>query len=225
MENTSINFKETALMIREQATSLQIVDQFTYDYAVQGLKAASALEKQIIDHHEPMKRAAFESHRTICGKEKELLAPVQAAKTVFSRAIGTWDAEQKRLEDEERRRLEAAERQRQEEEALAEALAVQEEGASEEEVMAVLEAPRAMPKVAPAATYERASGLRTVTHYSAELVSLETLVQAAAKDKQYLAYLLPNAAVVNALARSQKEVFAVPGFRLKKQTTAGTTGR
>jgi len=213
-------------MVRERAAAIQIVDQTSYDFAVSEFKAATGLEKRIKEYHEPMKRAAFNAHRAICDREADSLRDVQAAKNYYSRAIGGWDAEQRRKEEEERRRLEAEERQRQEEEALAEAAAVEAEGATEAEVMAVLEAPRAMPKVAPAPSYERASGLRTVTSYSAELVSLETLVKAAAANpKAYLAYLLPNTTVVNALARAQKEVFSVPGFKLKKTTTAGTTGR
>jgi hypothetical protein len=221
-----LDYKETALMVKEQAEAVKIVDQFTYDHAVEGLKAASALEKQIIEHHAPMKADAFKAHQTICQKEKELLAPVQAAKGLYSRAIGTWDAEQRRKEEEERRRLEAEERKRQDEAALAEAVAAQEEGATEDEVMAVLESPRAMPKVAPVPGYVRAAGIRPSTHYSAEQVSFEQLVKAAAANpKAYLSYLLPNMSVINGLARTQKEMFNVPGFRLKKSTTAGTTGR
>jgi len=222
---TPIDFKETGLMVRDRATAIQIVDQFTYDYAVAGLKEATELEKAVIAHYAPMKAKAFEAHKAVCASEKELLTPYQAAKQMFSRAIGAWDAEQKRKEEEERRRLEAEERKLADEQALAEAVAAQEDGASPDEVEAILEAPRAMAKVVPMPSYERASGVRSVTYYSAELVSLEQLVKAAAMNKVFLPYLSANMTVANAAARSQKEIFNVPGFRLKKSTTASSSGR
>jgi hypothetical protein len=214
-----------ALTVKQQAEALTIVDQTSYNVAAEAFKAASALENEIVAHHAPMKKAAHEAHKTICDQEKRLLVPIQEGKQIISRLIGSWEAEQRRKEEAERARLEAEERRRNEEAALAEATAALEDGASQEEAMAILEAPQATPRIAPAPAYQRASGLRTNTYYSAEVTSLELLVKAAAQNKLYLAYLQPNLAAINAMARAQKEVFALPGCKLKKETKAGASGR
>jgi hypothetical protein len=67
--------------------------------------------------------------------------------------------------------------------------------------------------------------MRVPTYYSAELTSLAVLVKAAAADARLLPFLQANMTAVNAAARSQKEMFNVPGFRLKKETKAGVSGR
>jgi len=223
--NSSLEFKPKVLSVRELAGMVKIEDQVTYDLAVEELKAAHALEQEIIKHHEPMKKAAFEAHKTICAQEKSLLAPITEAKAIYSHAIGDWDARQREKEEAERRRLEAEERKRQEEAALAEAEAALAEGASQDEALAILEAPVAAPRVLPAPSYTRAAGIRNPTYYSAEVVNLNALIQAVAKNPAMVGYLLPNMTVINALARAQKEVFNLPGCRLKKETKAGVSGR
>ena len=218
-------FKQTGLMVREQAEAIQIVDQLSYNYAVEGLKTTTEREKKVIAFFATAKQKAFDAHKAVCALEKEALTEYQTAKRMYASAIGAWDKEQQRKEDEERRRLEAEERKRLADEALAEAVSAQEDGASEAEIEAILEAPRAMPKVVPLPSYQRASGVRTVTYYSAELVSLERLVAAAYANKLFLPYLMANMPVANASARSQKEMFDIPGFRLKKSTNASSSGR
>lgn len=225
MESSSIDYSVKALTVREQAELAQIVDQPTYDAAVAVFKGAHRLEQEIIAHHEPMKKAAWDAHRTVVQQEKQLLSPIQEGKQMLSQKIGTWDAQKKAEEEAERRRLENEERKRAEEALLAEAEAAQEAGASQEEVTAILEAPVATPRVAPAPSYTRAAGMRAPTYYSAELTSLAVLVKAAAADARLLPFLQANMTAVNAAARSQKEMFNVPGFRLKKETKAGVSGR
>lgn len=223
------DFKQDAIAVKEKAEAIQIKDQESYDAAAEVFKAVGELEKQIIAHYKPMKESAWTTHKRIVAAEKSVLDPVLEAKAKLSRAIGAFEEEERRKEEAERRRLEAEALAKLEEERLAEAVAAEEAGACQEEVEAVLTAPQAMPKIQVAPSHVRSSAVRTVTYYSAELKQpqgLEELVKkAAANPAAYLAYLLPNMQAANSIAKAQKELFNLPGFKLKKEVKAAGSGR
>lgn len=223
------DFKQDALAFREQAQSVVITDQASYDLAAEGFAATCALEKIIVEHYKPMKASAFETHKRIVAAEKSVLDPVLEAKNTFSRAIGAFEAAKRAEEETERRRLEIEAEQSLQNETLDEAAFLESLGASPEEVDAVLEAPRAVPKVQVQPTFTRSGLVSGKTYYSAELKTpngLEELVKAAAANfAAYGGYLLANLPAACAVARAQKEVFQLPGFKLKKDTKAAGRGR
>lgn len=211
-------FEQSALSVRDEAKALQIVDQESYDTAASKFNGVAALEKEIIEHYKPMKTRAHEAHKAVCDAEKSMLAPVQDAKRILSRSIGAWDEEQERIRREEQRRLEDAARKKAEEEALANAIDAEQSGADEEEVEAVLSSPVPIQKVTAAPTYNKQVPTREV--WSAEVVSLLALVKAAAANPAYLCYLQANESALGAAARSQKNLFSVPGCKAVVQRTA-----
>lgn len=215
-------FEQSALIVRDEAEAIQIVDQETYNRAAARFSAAASLEKQIVDYHAPLKQKAHEAHKAICNAETSLLAPVRQAKQILSRAIGAWDTEQERVRREEQRRLEEEARKRADEEALQAAIDAERSGADAEEVEAVLSTPAPVQKVMAAPTYEKT--IPTRENWSAEVVSLRALVKAAAENPAYLCYLEANETALNAAARAQKQVFAVPGCKAVVQRIA-TRGR
>lgn len=218
-------FEQSALSIRDEARSIHIKDQETYNTAAVKFNAVSALEREITGHYAPMKQKAHEAHKAICEAEKTMLGPVQEAKRILSRSIGAWDAEQERKRQEEQRRLEAEARRIAEEEALAAAVEVEQAGASPEEVEAVLSTPAPIMRPTAAPTYERASTVSTREMWSAELVSLQALVKAAAANPAYLPYLQANQTALNATARAQKAAFSVPGVKANCERIAAGRGR
>lgn len=215
-------FEQSALSVRDEAKSIKIVDQETYDRAAAKFQGVAALEKEIIDHYKPMKTKAHEAHKAICEAEKSMLVPVQEAKRTLSQSIGAWDAEQERVRREEQRRLEEEARKRAEEEALLNAVDAEQAGADEEEIAAVLQSPAPIQKVEAAPTYQKSIPTREV--WSAEVVSLLALVKAAAANPAYLCYLQANESALSAAARSQKNVFSIPGCKAVVQRIA-TRGR
>lgn len=221
-------FEQSALSVRDEAIALQIVDQQSYDVAAVKFEAVSALEKQIKEHYGPLKQKAHEAHKAICSAENSMLTPVSQAKQVLSRSIGAWDAEQERLRREEQRRLEEEARKRAEEEAQKLALEAIDHGASEEEVDSIVkEATTAPLPVAHAApTYQRAAGMFTRETWRAELVSLPSLIKAAAENPAaFQQYLTVNMSAANAAARNQKSAFKVPGLIAKSDRGAISRGK
>lgn len=222
IENTEAQFEQSALSVRDEAKAIQILDQNTYDAAAAKFNGVSELEREIVEHYRPMKDAAHKAHKAVCDAEKSILVPVQEAKRLLSRAIGDWDAEQERVRMEEQRRLEAEAQRRADEEKLAAAVDAEQSGADTEEVEAVLSSPVPMPKVQAAPTYNKS--VPTRESWSAEVVSLLSLVKAAAANPAYLCYLQANESALNAAARAQKNVFSVPGCKAVVQRIA-TRGR
>lgn len=214
--------EQQALTVADEARAIQIKDQPSYDIAAEKFKAAAALEKQIVDYHAPLKQKAHEAHKAICSAENSLLLPVRQAKQVLSRLIGEWDTEQERKRQEEQRRLEDEARKRAEEEALEAAIDAEASGADADEVETVLSSPAPMQKVQAAPTYQKS--IPTRENWGAEVVSLLSLVKAAAANPAYLCYLQANESALNAAARSQKNVFSIPGCKAVVQRIA-TRGR
>lgn len=213
-----VGLEQQALTIADEAKSIAIKDQQTYDLAAEKFKAAAALERQIVDYHAPLKQKAHEAHKAICSAENALLLPIRQAKQVLSRSIGEWDAEQDRIRREEQRRLEAEAQRRADEEALAAAIDAEQSGADAEEIEAVLSSPAPVQKVSAAPTYTKQVSTRE--SWSAEVVSLPSLVKAAAANPALLCYLQANESALNAAARAQKNVFSVPGCKAVVQRVA-----
>lgn len=217
-QSQETQFEQSALSVRDEAKAIQIIDQDTYDAAAAKFNGVSELEREIVDHYKPMKEAAHRAHKAVCDAEKSILVPVQEAKRLLSRQIGAWDEGQERLRREEQRRLEAEALKRAEEEALQSAIDAEQHGADAEEVEMVLSSPAPMPKVQAAPTYSKSVPTREI--WSAEVVSLLTLVKAAAANPAYLCYLQANESALNAAARAQKNVFSVPGCKAVVQRIA-----
>ena len=211
-------FQAHAIATRDDAETIKIIDQLTYDRAASRFQAAAELEKQIVDYHAPLKQKAHEAHKAICSAENGLLLPVRQAKQRLGRMIGEWDAEQERVRAEAQRRLEEAERKRADDERLAAAIDAEQSGADAEEVEAVLSSPAPIQKVIAAPTY--AKSIPTRENWSAQVVSLRELVKAAAANPAYLCYLEANETALNAAARAQKQLFAVPGCKAVVQRNA-----
>lgn len=154
--------EQKALSLPEQAQALTIRDQATYDLAAEAMKGYAALEREIKDHYKPLKDAAFQAHRAVCGAETKMLEPVSRALQIAKAKVAEYQIEQERIRRdeearmraeaerrrmEEQRRLEAeaaaaAERARKaaEEQKLADAVQAEAEGASSEEIQSILEA-------------------------------------------------------------------------------------
>jgi hypothetical protein len=224
-ESETPEFEQSALSVRDEAMLIVITDQPSYDAAAAKFTAVTALEKEIAGHYAPLKQKAHESHKAICDAEKTMLGPVQDAKRILSRAIGAFDEEQERKRREEQRKLEAEARKREEEERIAAAVEVEQMGASEEEVEAVLSTPAPAMKIQAPPTYQRAAAIATREVWSAELTDFPALVKAATENPAYLIYLEANTTQLNSTARSQKSAMRVPGVKAVSERIAAGKGR
>lgn len=206
--------EEKALTLPEQARAMIIRDQATYETASEKLLGVAELRKEIAAHWAPLKQAAHESHHRICTAEKTMLAPVEAAEAILKRGIGTYRMEQERLRlDAERIAREVAER------AAAEALeasieAAEAEGASPEEVRAIIEQPRPASVVYVAPTVLHVKGVSMADSWKAQVTNLLELVKAVAEGRAPVNLVMPNETALGQIARATKGSMAIPGVRI-----------
>jgi hypothetical protein len=202
-----------ALTLADQAKALKITDQPSYNLAVERLLGVAALRREIVAHHEPMKKAAHQAWQQVITGEKKLLDPVELAEQTYKTAIAAYEAEQRRIEAQARAKAEA-EARRAAEEALERQLQEAEgQGADAEEVAAMIAAPLvvAPPRVEP--TFQQAKGVSIATNWRGEVVSLEKLVQAIAAGQASIGLVMPNQTSINALAKATRNTLAIPGIR------------
>jgi hypothetical protein len=215
---------EKGLTLLDQARTLRIADQRTYDQVVEVFDAACQMEAAIKADFDTPKGNAHKLHKSICDLEKKYLGPVSEAKEITSRAIGTWDAEQKRIAEQEQKRLEAEALRIAEAEAEQAALDAIDQGATEEEVAVIVNSPAPIPRISVAPSYIPAKA--TSSRWSAspkgsDYQALLTLVKAAAANPEaYLSCLSAAMPEINRRAQRQQQAFNVPGFEAKPDNRA-----
>jgi len=211
----------------QRAQALEIVDQATYDAAVELGRAIKDLRAEAEAHHRPVIQAALEAHRRALEAFRRIDEPLRSAEAEIKRRLAAWTAEQERLRQEaERRAREEAER------AAAEALEAQLEqmeaaGAPAEVIQAVIARAESAPVMAPRAApqYERAPGIAARKTYRAQVVSMIDLIRWVAQNPTHETLLQPNQSALNSLARAQRENLRIPGVRVVVEDTVAITRR
>lgn len=197
-----------------------------YTATAEHLKTIKAFQRRVTDWFRPLKNKAFDAHKALCTEELKLLRPSQDDESRIKRALVAYDDEQARIRREERIRLEAAQRQRDEDERLAQAAALERQAAAtgeaayQEAAEQLLAQPLALTPVEPfTPAAPKVQGLSYREIYSAEVVSLLTLVKAVAAGQQPLGLLQANQSALDGQARSLKTSMAIPGVQLRVTKT------
>ena len=211
--------EKQALTWPETARAIQIVDQESYSKAALLLVDIASLEKEIIDHHKPIKAAAHAAHKAATAAEKCLLDPLTEAKQIVKRAVGTWEDEQERIRREIERKAQEAARRAEEEARLALAVQAEQAGATEETIAELVEAPLSMPAPVIPMTFDRTKGVTTSKRWSAQLMNLKQLCRAVAEGAVSTELVQPNMIALNAMARAMKSTMNIPGVRAVAETS------
>jgi hypothetical protein len=207
----------------DEAKGLAIVDQESLELAALYIKELKAVVREIEAKRTDMKSPVLEAGRRIDANASEAKAPLLRALAILEPRYTGYIEEQRRLRREEQHRLEEAARKAAEEEQLAAAIAAEKAGASPAEVDAIAnETPMVPMPVAPPRV-QRVAGVSTATNYSAECIDKAAFLKWALAFRQY-GVIDVNEPALNALARSQRDSFNVPGCRLVKKTGVRTRG-
>lgn len=217
--------EQKALTLPEQVKGIAITNQPTYELAAAKLLDVAAMRREITEYHKPLKQKAHEAHKAICDAEARMLAPVAQAEQILKRGIAAYETEQRHKAEEERRRLEEEERRRREEEIEAAAQQAEAEGASVEEVQAIIEQPVVVPAVRPEPTFTPVAGVSTRGVWKAEVVSIRELCRAVAEGRASAELVAPNMTALNGLARAMKQTFNIPGCRVVRDTAVAAGRR
>jgi hypothetical protein len=213
--------RQELLAFVEKVKTIRVVDQESFDGASDLLNLyVKQQRKKIAERHDPLIKSAYDNWKLNIATKKQLDDPLDEAERILKEEkIKPWlCARQKERDDEDRRRAEAAQKEA-DERKLAEAAALEVQGADKAAVDAVLEKPVTVERITPAPpTFQKRSDIGLTTVYSAEVKNFAALVKAAAKTPFLLGYLLPNQSALNKAATSMKETMNIPGVELKKDT-------
>lgn len=165
-----------SLTLYEQALSLKVCDKATYTAAGEFVKPLKDLEKQILDHYAPMKKAAHEAHKAITSKEAEDLKPVREAMDLVRKSMNSYLAEveaARRKAEAEARRIEEEKARKERERLLAQAEKAEAKG-NEEKVEELLV--RAENVYAAPVTIARDTSVKTDTVSMSSVMETEVVV-------------------------------------------------
>lgn len=194
------------------ASEFVVVDQATLDDAGGLLKAIKALREKIAEAFDPIIRKAHEAHKAAVAEKKRHEAPLDEAERIIKGKISEYLEQERRRAEEEARRAQEEALRAAEELRLAEAEALEAEGRTAE-AEAVLGAALPVPRVEVAVP--QTDGVQMRYQYSVEVTDLSALARwALGVPGMAQQVLLPNTAGLNAMARAQKDAFAVPGCKL-----------
>jgi len=212
--------EETALAWPARAASIVVADQESYNAAAELVVEIVTLERQIVEHHKPIKDAAFAAHKAACAAEKKLLDPLAQAKTIIKRSIVAWEQEQERIRLEAQRKAQEEQRRLEEEERLRLAIEAEAAGAPEETKQEILSMPViVMPRPVVAPTFQRAAGVTTSQRWKAEVFDMKALCRAIAEGRVSTELVQPNLVALNGMARAMKATFQIPGCRAVPETS------
>ena len=198
------DFEARAVSVSEQARSIEVHDQTTYEKAARFLlDVITPLIGEVHEAYDSIVKKNYEAWQEACSKRKRYLEPLEAIKLAVSSKIASYEVEQTSKQREaERRAREAAER------ATAERMETAIEyaeahGATPEEIRAIMDEPAALPRPVVAATIERVQGIVRRSAYKVEVVNLRELARDVAEGKCPAIYIRPNEPALNAAARAQ----------------------
>jgi len=218
-ETVAIQTETTDLVTR--ARDLHIIDVTEYQRGAEMLKAAKTIASNIAAEFSDPKQRAHEAHKSICALESKLLEPLKTAEQVIKRKLAEWTEEQERASRVEEARLRDLARKQDEERRMAEALLLEEEGATEE-AEAVLDAPMIAPVIAMPAPV-KIDGISYRTIYRGEVVNavqfLQWLIEHPDRIREVIDF---KASGLNNLAKSIGSSVEVPGLRVTSEKSVAS---
>jgi len=258
-----------ALTLVERAQGIVIADQVTYDGACEFAKGIKELQAKAETHHRPFITHAYAAWKSGLRALASIQDPLIVAETLVKSKIGAFENAQEVLRREEEAREEAEsrraqlERIRAEEEALAVAVEQAEainaaarrraeeeqmeaarmakaQGATPEEIEAILSAPLNVALVEPAPLpvelpryvppprkppgFERNKGISMRLLWRGEVTNMRELCAAIGRGECSANLVQANMPAINALAKVERDALRVPGLRAVSETNVAIRG-
>lgn len=130
--------EETTMSLAQRLrTSVEIRDTVDLEQAVADRQSIGDAIARVEDHFEPLTKAAYHTHRLLCDRRKDILAPLQKVDQVLSRAISAYKLAADR-EREAREQALSEQRRKDEQERAASAAAALESSGQPELAAAVI---------------------------------------------------------------------------------------
>lgn len=225
VEPRELALERKALYWPTRARELKVYDQNSYDLAADCLRGIKILREEIEATFGPICRKAFEAHREAVAQRKKVEAPLEEAEATFKASVAAFLREQERI-SQEAERIAREEAERIEAERLEAAIeAAEQDGATAEEVAAMIEQPIIAPAVSVAPTVQQASGISMAKTYRVEVVNLRELCKAVATGQAPESYVAAAMPALNGVARATKGAVRIPGCRVVEDSVVRASGR
>lgn len=137
--NKEMEIKQEVGQVELRAKGIIISTDVEYQEAAELAKEIKSKAGFVTDFFKPMKDSAYQAHKAVCDREKQMLEPLQNAEKTLKKSMTAYiqDQERKRLELEAKMKREAEEEK---ERKLNEAIELEAQGKSEEAEAAMLDA-------------------------------------------------------------------------------------
>lgn len=199
-----------------EAVALAINSAETYEMAGTLYQQIKVKIKQVGEVLDPFVQAAHKTWKEAVAERGKYLEPLERAEQALKPALGAWQAEQRRIQEEEQRKAEAEAQRKAEDERIAQAEAAKAAGDADL-ADAMLSAPVIAAPVAPmTSAAPKIKGLSFRDNYSAQVVDLKALIKAVAAGTVPMAAILPNESFLNSQAKQLKGEFNYPGVKCLK---------
>lgn len=217
-----IPIEQKALTTVERANALQVTSVQLRGEAAELGRALAALEKEATEFFAPMKEKAFAAHKEICAKEKTVLDPILNAKRTLSRGIGSFDdkmeierrAKEARLQEEERKRAEAEAAEHAQEQAIEDAIFLEQAG-DVQGAAAVLNNPMpVLPKVVPVVVQSaipKIEGVSGSTNWTFRITNVDLIPRE---------YMMVDEKAIRGVVKSLKNKCVIPGIEVYPESGA-----
>lgn len=224
--NETAAVESKALALPDKAKLIEVHDDESMGFADRTKQDIKAMIKEIDDTFKPMADKAFQAHRAITGKWKNIKAPLEDADKYLTGQVKAYIRKTEEEREAERKRLEEIARKQEEERRLQEAEALEKEAARlkaegkvEEAESVAQEATQVIEEPIHVAPVVMQAGPKVDRRtygkkYTAVLVDKMVLIRFVAKNPALQHLLDYNEGRGNRLAADQKEAMAVDGLKL-----------
>lgn len=228
MTETVIATPDTTQLRNEESSWLteaqkhKVTDQESLDQAGVLLQSIKAARKRIEETLGPIIKKAHETHGSLVSLRKQLEEPFEKAERMVKvELVNYTEKERERIATEQRQKEEAA-RKAAEDERLARAQQLQNQG-RQAEAEAELDTPVVVET--PVVAAPRASGVSVGGRWKARVDSPLALIKFVAEHPEYVNLVQANETALNDLARAQQAAMAIPGVTAFREATASVRGR
>lgn len=222
---TDLPIREAPVSLQE-AKAVEIVDQPSYDKAVELLATVRAVIGSIETDRKQMKRGVIDAGKAIDAKAAGAKKPWQDAERILASRVRRFLEEAERARRSEQLRIEAEHKRQLEAEALENAENLQKAGASPQMVDAAIDERTIQQTAPPAPTAPQidrgGAGIRH--NWKAEVDDFSALVDWCSETGSYH-LLLANQSALNQMAKAQRNLLKIPGIRAWDDRGVGTRKR
>lgn len=191
---------------------LVVSSQEDFVRAGESYKLFNEYDKKVRDFWDTPIKNAHTLHKSLVAKRDEMMEPITKTKSLIRAAMTKFQDEMERKRREEEARAIAAAKKAAEDAAIAKAVELEAKGRlAQAEV--VMSTPVTVKPVMVKAEVPSGFGNITRKTWSAEVVSMRQLIEGVLAGTADASLIQPNLVVLNAMARSQKSAFNVPGVR------------